>query len=256
MALRGRDPNSLLEDAFTTRLQVLALRKQGFSAAKNLQSGLRYLERLGALPTFITERHRLQVQAIGRMACGEELPRVWATMDHFTSLGEHRVHWAWGRVFFAVGMAITMCLRVSDVATLRWGWLQYPGWFVSTTKSTRQWLPNQSHHFGKRGGDGFGKTAATTTVKNPPSFREDQRPYTSSNDSSSRGRNTNSAAGTLGREWAPPVSALREARSRHWQSGQDGSKTSGKVRNPPLVMATPSQGRPTSTHRSIRLYHT
>ena len=64
------------------------------------------------------------------MARGEELPRTWATMDHLTSLGEHRVHWAWGRVFFAVGMAITMCLKVSDVATLRWGWLQYPGWFV------------------------------------------------------------------------------------------------------------------------------
>ena len=54
--------------------------------------------RLGALPPFITDRHRLQVQAIGRMARGGELPRIWATMDHFTSLGEHRVHWAWGRV--------------------------------------------------------------------------------------------------------------------------------------------------------------
>ena len=67
MALRGQDPNSSVDAKFTNRLQVLALRKRGFSAAKNLQSGLRYPERLDALPPFIMERHRLQTQAVSRI---------------------------------------------------------------------------------------------------------------------------------------------------------------------------------------------
>ena len=40
------------------------------------------------------------------------------------------MHWAWARVFFAVGMAFTICLRISDVAQLRWGWLAHKGWLV------------------------------------------------------------------------------------------------------------------------------
>ena len=33
-------------------------------------------------------------------------------------------------MFFAVGMAFTLCLRVSDVAVLRWGWLGHKNWMV------------------------------------------------------------------------------------------------------------------------------
>ena len=53
-----------------------------------------------------------------------------ATMADFQTLAEHRVHWAWARVFFPVGMAFALCLRVSDVAVLRWGWLGHKNWMV------------------------------------------------------------------------------------------------------------------------------
>ena len=33
------------------------------------------------MPAFITEPHMLQIQAVGRMAKGEERPRVWTTME-------------------------------------------------------------------------------------------------------------------------------------------------------------------------------
>ena len=44
------------------------------------------------------------------------------------------MHWAWARVFFSVGMAFTLCLKVSDVAVLRWGWLGH------IWERWRQWL--------------------------------------------------------------------------------------------------------------------
>ena len=51
-------------------------------------------------------------------------------MEQFATLDGHQVHLARARVFFAVGMAFTLCLRVSDVAKVRWEWLQYPKWFI------------------------------------------------------------------------------------------------------------------------------
>ena len=51
-------------------------------------------------------------------------------MEDFQTLAEHRVHWAWAKVFFVVGMAVTLCLRVSDIALLRWGWLGHKNWMV------------------------------------------------------------------------------------------------------------------------------
>ena len=56
------------------------------------------------------------LRAIGKMAKAEDRPRVWATVADFRTLAERRVHWAWARVFFAVGMAFTISLRISDVA--------------------------------------------------------------------------------------------------------------------------------------------
>ena len=43
---------------------------------------------------------------------------------------EDTPHWAWAKVFFAVGMAFTLCLRVSDVANLRWRRLEHKNWIV------------------------------------------------------------------------------------------------------------------------------
>ena len=36
MALQGHDPNMPMEEAFAKRVQVLVLRKRGFSATKNV----------------------------------------------------------------------------------------------------------------------------------------------------------------------------------------------------------------------------
>ena len=119
-----------LAKAVEQRFGELAVRKRGVSAAKNPVAPIRILERLELIPPTITELHRLQLQAIGKMAKAEDRPRVWATMADFQTLAEHRVHWAWARVFFAVGMAFTLCLRVSNVAVLRWGWLGHANWMV------------------------------------------------------------------------------------------------------------------------------
>ena len=54
------------------------------------------------------------------MARGEELPRIWATMDHFTALGKHRVHWAWARVS-------AQCARRSPCASVLVTWLHCGG---------------------------------------------------------------------------------------------------------------------------------
>ena len=122
-AIRGCPTDMPLAKAVERRFGELALRKRGVSAAKNLVAGICIRERLELIPPTITELHRLQLQVIGKMAKAEDRPRVWATMADFQTLAEHRVHWAWARVFFAVGTAFTLCLRVSDVAVLRWGWL-------------------------------------------------------------------------------------------------------------------------------------
>ena len=119
-----------LAKAIERRFGELALCKRGISAAMNLVAGVRILEHLELIPATITDLHRLQLQAIGKMAKAEYRPRVWATMADFQTLAEHMVHWAWARVFFAVGMAFTLCLRVSNVAVLRWGWLGHKNWMV------------------------------------------------------------------------------------------------------------------------------
>ena len=129
-AIRGCPTDVPLAKAVERRFGELALRKRGVSAAKNLVAGIRILERLELIPPTITDLHRLQLQAIGKMAKAGDRPRVWATMADFQTLAEHRVHWAWARMFFAVGMAFTLCLRVSDVAVLRWGWLGHANWMV------------------------------------------------------------------------------------------------------------------------------
>ena len=114
-----------------------------FSSAKHLQSGMEYLEQLGALPAFITQRHQLHIQAVHTMAREEKRPQIRATSEQFVALGEHMVHWAWIQVFFAMGVAFTLCLTVSDVAAVPWGWLQYPGWFVFYDYKVNNILPVQ-----------------------------------------------------------------------------------------------------------------
>ena len=118
-AIRGCATCMPLAKAIERRFGELALRKRGMSAVKNLVAGGRILERLELIPATVTDLQRLQLQAIGKIAKAEDKPRVWATMADFQTLAEHRVHWAWAKVFFAVGMAFTLCLRVSDVAVLR-----------------------------------------------------------------------------------------------------------------------------------------
>ena len=122
-AIRGCATDLPLAHAIEQLFGELALRKRGISTAKNLVEGVRILEHLPLIPATIIDLHRLQLQAIGKMAKAEDRPRVWATMEDFQTLAEHRVHWAWARVFFTVGMAFALCLRVSDIAVLRWGWL-------------------------------------------------------------------------------------------------------------------------------------
>ena len=119
-----------LAKAIERQFGELTLRKRGISAAKNLVAGVRILERLELIPATITNLHRLQLQAIGKMAKAEDRPRVLATMADSQTLAEHGVQWAWARVFFAVGMAFPLCLRVSDVVVLRWGWLGHKNWMV------------------------------------------------------------------------------------------------------------------------------
>ena len=130
MALRGCGTDEPLAVAIQRRFAELALRKRGYSAANNLVAGIRMLEKLKLIRATVTDLHRLQLRAIGKIAKAEDRPRVWATVADFQTLAERRVHWAWARVFFAVGMAFTICLRISDVAQLRWGWLAHKGWLV------------------------------------------------------------------------------------------------------------------------------
>ena len=112
-----------------------ALRGAGTTQERDISGqehggGIRILERLQLIPAAITNLHRLQLQAIGKMAKAGDPPRIWATMEDFQTPAEHKVHWAWARVFFAVGMAFTLCLRVSHVAILLWGWLGHKKWMV------------------------------------------------------------------------------------------------------------------------------
>ena len=130
MALRGCGTDEPLAVAIQRRFAELALRKRGYSVANNLVAGIRMLEKLKLIRATVTDLHRLQLRAIGKMAKAEDRPRVWATVADFQTLAERRVHWAWARVFFAVGMALTICLRISDVAQLPWGWLAHKGWLV------------------------------------------------------------------------------------------------------------------------------
>ena len=130
MALRGCGTDEPLAVTIQRRFAELALRKRGYSAANNLVAGIRMLEKLKLIRATVTDLHRLQLRAIGKMAKAEDRPRVWATVADFQTLAERRVHWAWARVFFAVGMAFTICLTISDVAQLRCGWLAHKGWLV------------------------------------------------------------------------------------------------------------------------------
>ena len=60
----------------------------------------------------------------------------------------------------------------------------------SITKSTRLWMPNQYHHFGKLGEDGSRTTAAATTMTTPSSSQEVRAPYVNSSNSSSKAQST------------------------------------------------------------------
>ena len=82
-AMRGCPTDMPLAKAIERRFGELALRKQGIPAAKNLVAGVRILERLELIPATITDLHRVQLQAIGKMARAEDKPRVWATMADF-----------------------------------------------------------------------------------------------------------------------------------------------------------------------------
>ena len=94
-----------LDSAFTNRLQVLALGKRGFSVAKNLQSGLRYPERVGTLPPFtkalcqispfITERHRLEERNF--LECGPQwtTSRSWESTEYTGHGPEYSTQWEW-----------------------------------------------------------------------------------------------------------------------------------------------------------------
>ena len=48
-----------------------------------LEAGVRMLEKLKLIRATITELHRLQLRAIGKMAKAEDKPRVWATVADF-----------------------------------------------------------------------------------------------------------------------------------------------------------------------------
>ena len=82
------------------------------------------------MPATINDLHRPQLQAIGKMAKAEERPRVWATMADFQTLAGHRVHWAWARVFFAVGMAFTL----PTITTTPWSYQEGQTLSVSYSK--------------------------------------------------------------------------------------------------------------------------
>ena len=93
-AQQGCATDVTLAQAIERRFGELALRKRGVSATKNLVAGITILERLQLIPVTITDIHRLQLQAIGKLAKAEDRPRIWATMGDFRMLAEHRVHWA------------------------------------------------------------------------------------------------------------------------------------------------------------------
>ena len=68
MALRGCGTDEPLAVAIQRRFAELALRKRGYSAANNLVAGIRMLEKLKLIRATVTDLHRLQLRAIGKMA--------------------------------------------------------------------------------------------------------------------------------------------------------------------------------------------
>ena len=119
-----------LEQALQRRLQQLALRQRGGSAAHNVVSGIRYCERDGLLQQTISETHWMAVEAIDRIAAPNAPPRVWTTARDLETLGSAWGHWAWERLLFAGLLAVIYCLRVGDLESLCWECLGTPGWFT------------------------------------------------------------------------------------------------------------------------------
>ena len=202
-AIRGCPTDVPLAKAIERRFGELVLRKRGVSAAKNLVAGIRILERLELIPPTITDLHRLQLQAIGKMAKAEDKPTVWATMADFQTLAEQRVH---GRMAGhgpgCFSRSEWRSRYASECPTsqsyVRDGWDTRTGWCSSTTKWPRRCAPSPYRRFGSGGGSGFTSTGDPTTTTMRWSCHEGLTRCETSSRSCSRGLNAASQVGTHG----------------------------------------------------------
>ena len=75
--LKGSDDGKSLAEALDTRLQKLARRPRGDSAARWRLSAVRIVEKLQLIPPTDITRHWMQVEGIKRLSAPNAAPRVF-----------------------------------------------------------------------------------------------------------------------------------------------------------------------------------
>ena len=167
-AIRGCFTDMPLAKAIERRFGELALRKRGISAAKNVVAGVRILERLELILATITDLHRLQLQAIGKMARARDKPRVWATIADFQTLVEHR-YTGHGPGSSLRSVWRSHCASGSPMSPscAGDGWDTRTGWCFSTTKWPRRCAHNPYHPSRRDAGSGYTNTGGPTSTTTP-----------------------------------------------------------------------------------------
>ena len=102
--LDGRDGTKGLAEAIDDRLQQLACMPKGGSAARELLSVIRMLEKLHLLPTS-------EAGGIRRISAPNAAPQVFEETADLEHLRKSRDHWSWIRLFLLSLCAVVYRMR-------------------------------------------------------------------------------------------------------------------------------------------------
>ena len=135
--LEGSDDGKSLVEAVDARLQQLARRPRGDSAARGLLSAMRILEKLRLIPPTYLTRHWMQVEGIKRLSAPNVAPRVFAETGDLEFLGRHGPL-ELGEMFFLSTCAIvSVCGPETPKASLGAASGRGGCWNSSTRQSTK-----------------------------------------------------------------------------------------------------------------------
>ena len=162
----------------------------------------------------------------------------------------------WDRVFFAVGMAFTLCLRVSDVAVLRWGWLGHKNWMVFFDYKVRRCVHSHTALLGEMAGVAERTPEAPPPRRRPGPAKGDRHAVEATTGDVQRNKVQSHRLAPMEADGGSVLPGARRIITGPYHMGPMANpETSNPIRGAPTSMENARPSAPSETHGKYRTFH-